>query len=41
MEEKVTDLKIDHLKPQMKTLPSFKALKIVPGQTVIQVKGRP
>lgn len=38
MEETVTDVKIDHLKPQMKTLPSFKALKIVPGQTVVQVK---
>lgn len=38
MEETITDIKIDHLKPQMKTLPSFKALEIVPGQTVIQTK---
>jgi len=38
MKETFTDIKIDHLKPQMKTLPSFKALKIVPGQTVVQVK---
>jgi len=38
MKETITDIKIDHLKPKMKTLPSFKALKIVSGQTVVQVK---
>jgi len=38
LEETITDIKIDHLKPKMKTLPSFKALDIVAGQTVIQAK---
>jgi hypothetical protein len=40
MQEKIVDIKIDHLKPKMKTLPSFKALKIVPDETIIQVKGK-
>lgn len=38
MQEKIVDVKIDHLKPNMKTLPSFKALKIVPGETILQTK---
>jgi len=38
MQEKIVDIKIDHLKPKMKTLPSFKALKIVPGETILQCK---
>jgi ATP-dependent DNA ligase len=38
MQEKIVDIKIEHLKPKMKTLPSFKALKIVPDETIIQVK---
>ena len=38
MEEKIVTSKIDDLKPVMKVLPSFKAIKIVPNQTVLQVK---
>jgi hypothetical protein len=38
MQENIVDIKIDHLKPKMKTLPSFKALKIVPSETIIQTK---
>lgn len=38
MQESIVDIKIDHLKPKMKSLPSFKALKIEPEQTVMQVK---
>jgi hypothetical protein len=38
MKEIVTDIKIDYLKPKMRTLPSFKALKIVQGETIIQCK---
>jgi len=38
MEETFTDIKIDSFKPKMKTLPSFKYLQIVKGQTVVQVK---
>jgi len=38
LREVVTDIKIDNLKPKMKTLPSFKALKIVKGETVLQAK---
>jgi hypothetical protein len=38
MEEKITDVKIDSLKPRMKALPSFKYLQIVRDETVVQVK---
>jgi hypothetical protein len=38
MQEKIVDIKIDDLKPKMKTLPSFKALKIVPNETILQCK---
>jgi len=38
MRETVSDIKIDHLKPRMKALPSFKVLKIIPDETIVQVK---
>jgi len=38
MEEAVTAIKINHLKPTMKTLPSFRALEITSGETVLMVK---
>jgi len=38
MEEGKVETKIDHLKPVMKTLRSFKDIPIIPNQTVVMVK---